>query len=596
MSTKPPKVKLSKDAFKKARRVFVYVKPYRIPYITSFIFLVLTSMTTMLFPMLMGKMVESQNKTTTAFNLLDFENINSLVLLLFIVFAAQSVFSFFRIYFGTIVVEGAMKDLRADAFQKLVTMPMDFFNRNKVGELTSRISSDIQLLHETLSVTLTEFIRQFIIVVIGIAFLAFISIKLSLIMLATIPVVALIAVFFGRFIKKLSKTVQDRVAESNLIVEESLTGIVNVKSFSNEIAELFKYRSQINEVHKLSLKNAVWRGAFVSFIIFFMFGAITFLAWQGVSMMNSGEISGGELSSFIITTVLIGISFGSIPELYAKIQRTIGGTEKLMDLLDLVPEKITMTEHKSSVKTLKGKIEFANVNFSYPTRDDVEVIKNISFTIQPGQQIALVGSSGSGKSTIVSLLLQFYHNYEGKILYDDKPATDYELSFLRDHMAMVPQDVILFSGTIRENISYGKPNASEDEIRAAAQQANALDFIESFPQGFETLVGDRGIQLSGGQKQRIAIARAVLKDPVILLLDEATSSLDSESERLVQDALDKLMQGRTTIVVAHRLSTIRNVDKILVFENGTISESGNHAELVVKSGKYNKLYTMQTNS
>jgi len=595
--SKETKPKLSKESFKKARRVFKYIRPYRIAYITSFIFLVLTSATTMLFPMLMGKMVEANNNATGKFNLLDFTNINSLVLLLFIVFACQSLFSFFRIYFGTIVVEGSMKDLRADAFQKLVTMPMDFFNRNKVGELTSRISSDIQLLHETLSITLTEFIRQLIIVLIGISFLALISFKLSLIMLGTIPVVALVAVFFGRFIKKLSKTVQDRVAESNLVVEESLTGIVNVKSFSNEITELFKYRTQINDVHKLSLKNAVWRGAFVSFIIFFMFGAITFLAWQGVSMMNSGEISGGELSSFIITTVLIGISFGSIPELYAKIQRTIGGTEKLMDLLGLVPEEINLKEKDSATgKSLKGKIEFSHVNFSYPTRPDMEVLKDISFTIQPGEQIALVGSSGSGKSTIVSLLLQFYHDYEGKILYDDKEAKSYDLSFLRNHMAMVPQDVILFSGTIRENISYGKPNASLEEIRAAAQQANALEFIDSFPDGFETLVGDRGIQLSGGQKQRIAIARAVLKDPVILLLDEATSSLDSESERLVQDALDKLMKGRTTVVVAHRLSTIRNVDKILVFEHGTISESGSHTELVATNGKYHKLYSMQNSN
>jgi len=585
------KVKLGKDSFKKARRVFRYVRPYRVSYMMSFVFLVLTSATTMLFPLLMGRMIDADKKGG-AIQLNDFSNINSLLLLLFLVFAAQSIFSFLRIYFGTIVVEGAMKDLRGDTYRKLITMPMDFFNRNKVGELTSRIGSDIQLLHDTLSVTLTELIRQFIVVIIGIVILAFISFKLSLIMLATIPVVALVAVFFGRFIKKLSRTVQDRVAESNLVVEESLTGIVNVKSFSNEITELFRYRKQISEVHRLSLKNAIWRGLFVSFIIFFMFGAITFLAWQGVSMVKTGEITGGQMGSFIITTVLIGISFGSIPEMYAKVQRTIGGTEKLMDLLELDTEPISLEENKAT-KTLKGKIEFRNLSFSYPTRQDVEVLKNVSFTIDPGQQVALVGSSGSGKSTVVSLLLQFYHNYEGSILYDDKPAVNYGLSFLRDHMAMVPQDVILFSGSIRENIAYGKPEASLEEIREAARQANALEFIESFPEKFDTLVGDRGIQLSGGQKQRIAIARAVLKDPVILLLDEATSSLDSESERLVQDALDKLMKGRTTVVVAHRLSTIRHADKILVFDQGTIAESGGHSELITQQGRYSKLYNMQ---
>lgn len=547
----------------------------------------------MLFPVLMGKMVEAKSNTTNTFDITNLSNLNALVALLFIVFAAQSLFSFLRIYFGTIVVEGALRDLRNDAYQRLIAMPMDFYNRNKVGELTSRINSDVQLLQETLSITFTEFVRQSIIVVIGIFILAFVSIKLALIMLATIPVVALVAVFFGRFIKKLSKTVQDRVAESSQVVEESLTGIVNVKSFSNEFTELFRYKKHTAEVHKLSLKNAVWRGMFVSFIIFFMFGAITFLAWQGVSMMNNREITGAELGTFIMTTILMGVSFGSIPELFAKIQRTIGGTEKLMDLMDMQPESVTLMEHSPS-RGLSGKIEFKNLQFSYSTRSDIEVLKKVNFKIEPGEQIALVGGSGSGKSTVISLLLQFYHNYTGHILYDDRDAKEYDLSFLRNQMALVPQEVILFSGTIRENIAYGKPGATEEEIKRAAIQANALDFIESFPEGLNTLVGDRGIQLSGGQKQRIAIARAVLKNPVILLLDEATSSLDSESERVVQDALDKLMKNRTTVVVAHRLSTIRNANHIFVFDQGTIIEKGSHNELMTLNGRYAKLYHMQS--
>lgn len=580
-------------SIKNARKIFRYVKPYRFPYAMSFVFLVLTSFTTMLFPMLMGQLFGAQNKAGTGFDLTDLDNINSLVLLLFLVFAAQSVFSFFRIYFGSIVVEGAMRDLRKDAFRQLVAMPMDFFNRNKVGELTSRISSDIQLLQETLSVTLTEFIRQGIIVIVGMIFLAMISFKLSLIMLATIPVVALIAVFFGRFIKKLSRQVQDRVAESNVVVEESLMGITNVKSFTGEFFELFRYRTQIDEVHKLSLRNAIWRGLFVSFIIFFMFGAIAFLAWQGVSMVNNKEISHENLISFIITTVLIGISFGSIPELYAKIQRTVGGTEKLLELLQSTTENLNLDSNTTS-RIINGNIEFKNVGFSYPTRSDVEVLKSVSFKINAGQQLALVGSSGSGKSTIVSLVLQFYSNYSGEIKIDDKSASDFELSVLRNHMALVPQDVILFSGTIRENIAYGKPDATEEEIIEAARQANALEFIHGFPDGMKTLVGDRGIQLSGGQKQRIAIARAVLKNPVILLLDEATSSLDSESEQLVQSALEKLMKGRTTIVVAHRLSTIKHADQILVFDHGEIIERGTHDELMASDGKFKKLSQMQT--
>ncbi len=519
---------------------------------------------------------------------------NSVAILLFIVFGVQSVFSYFRIYLGSIVTEGALNDLRRDAYKKLVSLPISFFNKHKVGELNSRISADITMLQDTFNTTLAEFVRQFIVIIIGISALAWISWKLSLIMIATIPVMAIVAVFFGRFIKRLSKEAQDKVAESNGIVEETLTAIASVKAYANEAFEVVRYKKAADEIKNLSMRGAVWRGAFVSFIIFAIFGSIVFVLWQGVLLTQNGEIAKGDLVSFVVMSVFLGASFGSIPELFARIQKSIGASERLMDLFDETSENISMEIEKKGMERLKGEVAFEHVSFHYDSRPDFPVLNNVSFTVPAGQQIAIVGPSGAGKSTIASMLLRFYDPVEGCIRFDGKDALQYNLSQLRDQMAIVPQEVILFGGTIRENIAYGKPGASDAEIEDAANKANALEFIQKFPSGLDTIVGDRGVQLSGGQRQRIAIARAVLKDPSILILDEATSSLDSESERLVQDALEKLMKGRTSFVIAHRLSTIKRADQIFVVEDGQIKERGKHDELVlVNEGLYNKLSKMQ---
>lgn len=587
------KVKVTRESFRKAKRVFRYIKPYRGEYFLSLVFLILTSVLFMGFPLLMGKLFGSSFESPQDFKLTNLNDANSVILLLLILFGGQALFSFFRIYFGNRVVENALTDLRRDAFKKLVGMPMHFFNTNKVGELTSRVSADAALLQETLSITLTEFIRQFIVIIGGVVALALISLKLSLIMLATIPVLALVAVFFGRYIQKMSKSAQDELAKANHVVEESLMGIVNVKSYSNEWLEYNRYAKATDTYRKLALKSTVWRGVFVSFIIFFLFGAIAFIIWQGVRLTDTGELAMPDLISFILFTVFLGGSFASIPELYSSLQKAIGGTERLMDILEEKPEVFNFTKPEEKLK-LKGDVSFNNVHFHYASRPDVEVLKGINFHASPGQQIALVGSSGSGKSTLMSLLLRFYQPVSGNILVDGKEISSYDLTEYRSQVAFVPQEVILFGGTIRENIVYGKPDANDDEIWLAAEKANAADFIRSFPEGLDTLVGDRGIQLSGGQKQRVSIARAVLRDPSILFLDEATSSLDSESEKLVQDALEKLMKGRTSFVIAHRLSTIRNADMILVLENGVIRETGNHGELVQKeNGIYKKLSSLQ---
>lgn len=544
----------------------------------------------------MGKLLgaTSGSISTSQINLISLNDINQVALALFLLFGFQSLFSFLRVVLFNNVTENALRDLRNDAFQRLIYMPIDFFNENKVGELSSRISSDITQIQETLRTTIAELFRQLIMIFGGVIFLLFISWKLALIMLATVPVMAIIAVFFGRYIRKLSKKAQDFTAESNGIIEEALTGISIVKTFTNEFFILSKYKKATQETRDLNVKSGIWRGLFVSFIIFCLFGAIVFIVWQGLLMTqgNNPELSAEGFYQFVLFTIMMGASVGSLPDLYASFQKAVGSTEKLMELIQNDTER--EQSHGVNKPVLSGSIEMKGIQFSYPQRPEITVIQNLSLKIKENQTVALVGSSGAGKSTLSNLLLRFYPLQGGQIEVNGIPIEEIELQYYRENIGVVPQEVILFSGNIRDNILFGKPSASDEEVVFAAQQANAWEFISSFPGGLDTQVGDRGIQLSGGQKQRIAIARAILKNPAILILDEATSALDSESERLVQEALDTLMKGRTCIVIAHRLSTIRNADNIFVLQRGEIIESGKHQELIRKKGVYADFVALQS--
>jgi ABC-type multidrug transport system fused ATPase/permease subunit len=587
--TKEPKVKLTKDSWRKAARFLRYLKPYAGTYFIGWIFLVLSTSAGLVFPYLMGKLLGSSNTTSNpeqAIRLIDLSNVNQIAFALFILFFFQSVFSFVRVVLFNNVTENALRDMRNDAFSKLVYMPMDFFNRQKVGELTSRVASDITQIQEVLRTTIAEFFRQIIIVFGGIAFLFFISWKLSLIMLATVPVMAIVAVFFGRYIRKLSKEAQDYIATSNSVLEEALTGIANVKAFTNEWFLLGKYKKSTQQTRDLNVRSGIWRGLFVSFIIFCLFGAIVFIVWKGLLMTQgpNPELASEGFYQFVLFTIMMGASIGSLPDLYASVQKAVGATENLLDLLQEEGENLT-TKVDQSIE-INGSLRFENLIFHYPQRPDINVLKGIDFKVEPNQTLALVGQSGSGKSTIANLILQFYKPTSGHIYFGDQKASDLDLHALRQHMAIVPQEVLLFSGSILENIRFGRPDATDAEVMEAAQKANAWEFISTFPEQLATEVGDRGIQLSGGQKQRIAIARAILKNPSILILDEATSALDSTSERLVQEALDVLMKGRTSIVIAHRLSTIRQADQILVLQDGQIMEQGKHDELMALNGQY----------
>ena len=585
------KVRITKAGLGSALSMFRYLRPYSGYFYGALLLLVIGSILMMAIMGIPGQMVSAATDDLEGNPLFDFD-LNTWGLIMFGVLALRAVLSFLQTILFAQVSEKGMADVRRDVYKKLISQPMDYFEQFRVGELTSRITADVEQLQSVFSVTLAEFIRQIMILILGIVVLALLMPRLFMVMLLTIPAVVVLAMVFGRYIRKLSKKRQEQLAETNVIVEETFQNFSIVKAFANELFETKRYSESIWKMVKISLTFARIRGLFFAFIIFLLFGSILFILWRGAFMVQSGAMDAGNLLSFVIYTVMIGAAIASLGNLYTSIAGALGATERVKEILDRPSEMEIDTQHNDL--SLKGNIRFDNVHFVYPSRPEVPVLKGINLDIRAGEKIALVGQSGSGKSTIVRLLMNFYALNEGQITVDGQDIRDYDLGAYRHNLGIVPQEVILFGGTIRENLLYGKPDASEEEITEAAIKANCWEFISKFPDGLETVVGERGIKVSGGQKQRIAIARAILKDPAILLLDEATSSLDAESEKAVQEAMDVLMEGRTSIIIAHRLSTIKDVDKIYVMENGQILESGTHMELTEKKdGIYKNLARLQ---
>lgn len=591
------KEKISFNSWKKSFKIFNYIKPYKWIYIIGLITLLISSVSSIIFPYLLGGLlgVEDQEKGSQ-FSLMDFNNINSLFALLLILFIIQSIASFFRIYLFGIVTENSLRDIREIVFRKLIGKNITFYDNNKVGELQSRVSSDVSLLTETFNTTLAEFLRQILTIIFGILFIMFISWRLSLIMLAIVPVVAISAVFFGKFIKKISKQAQDQSAISNIVLLESLNGIRNVKSTVNEVFEFNRFKKSTDKLNTLGKTNAIWRGLFAGFIILVMFGSIIFVIWNGMKMVNSNNLTNAEFFQFLLYTVMIAASFGGISSLIGNIQKAVGATERLLEIINSEVEIDIENTTTQKTPIFKKSIEFKNVSFHYPNRSDLEILKNINLKIPIGKQTAIVGGSGAGKSTLAQILLRFYEPSEGEILIDNKNYLNYNLSNYRSNISLVPQEIFLFGGSIYENIAYGDVSANEEAVNEAAKMANINEFTDRFEDGMETLVGDRGIQLSGGQKQRIAIARAILRNPSLLILDEATSALDNRTENIVQDALSKLLENRTSIVIAHRLTTLKDAENILVLSNGEFIENGTHQSLISKKGIYYNLYHSQNKS
>ena len=604
-----PKVKVNKETLREALVLFTYLKPFKAKFILAMIFIALSAFSTSLFPFFLGKMLDaaapgaslpSMAGTANMSSQLGFSfrtvqwSLNTCIILIFAQLSLQTIFSYMRVYLLTEVGEKSLSNMRKDVYSKLLSMPMSFFTEKRVGELSNRISSDLSQIQDAVSLTLAEFLRGIFTLIIGLAFIFWISAKLALVMLSVVPVIAILAVVFGMRIRKMARKAQDQLADSGTIVQETFQGITIVKAFTSEFYEINRYAKSVYAVVNTAIANARYRGAFISFMIFSVFGAIAFVMWYGANMIHDGELSIGSLTMFVIFSMFVGGTFAGFAEMFSQLQKTLGATQSVREILRADGENVELNDVKIEPQfALKGVVEFDKIAFAYPSRKDVPVLKDVSMNAKSGEQIALVGPSGAGKSTIASLLLKFYEPDSGVLLFDGRNAKDFPLSQLRKQIAFVPQDVILFGGTIKENIAYGRPEATEEQIIDAAKKSHADEFISKFPEGYEAIVGERGIKLSGGQRQRIAIARAILKDPAILILDEATSALDSESEQLVQDALENLMKNRTSFVIAHRLSTIRNADKIILIDKGIVSESGTHDELMNKNGLYRKLNEMQ---
>jgi ABC-type multidrug transport system fused ATPase/permease subunit len=586
-----PKAKLNVSNLKKGLRILGYIGNRKSDFFIGLFFLFLSSGVGLVFPLVSGTLFGYFGKTGTSTEdlLQELYRIGFWLLLILIV---QGIISFGRVYFFARVTEEILFRLRKDVFGTLLKKPMDFYYRTTSQEINAHLASDITLIGETFTIHLAEFIRQ---VIVGSGGLVMIFIfappGMALWFLVIVPPIILISLFFARKIRKRSRNLQEKISFLNARSGELFSGIHYVKMFVTEEKEISVYENHAEDVKKYGISFGTFRGSFFAFIISCVFGTIFFMLFMMVKMKLEGKMEAEQFGRFLMLSIFVAGSLGGLPEQLASIQRALGAADRLMQYKDAPEEK---NPGKRLPENLKKPVRFEKVSFFYPSRPDVEVLKEISFEMNPGEVTALVGPSGSGKSTLVSLILRFYQATSGRILLDDCPVEEFDLFAWRSRIGVVPQDSFLFSGSILDNIRYGCGNVSESQIREAASKAYALDFIEKFPDGFATQVGERGIQLSGGQRQRIAIARAILKNPDLLILDEATSNLDAESEHYIRLALEQLMKGRTTLVIAHRLSTIRNADKILVLHQGKIVQQGKHEELMQDSqGLYHHLVYMQ---
>ncbi len=568
------------------RRVLGLARPERTNLLLGVFFLVVGSAMGLLFPqaikLIVDDALEAGNSVLT---------INEAIAALVVIFLIQAIATGLRHVLFSVAGERVVARLRVGLYENLTRQEIAFFDEHRTGELTNRLAADTTVLQDTVTTDIAAGLRLFASVAGGLLFLIYTSPTLTLVMLSVIPPVVLGAFAYGRRVRKLSYAVQDALARGSEVAEETLAGIRTVRAFAAEKAEVERYGNAVFAAFDLARKQARTAGVFMGVASFASYGAAALVLWYGGHLVSTAALTIGELTSFLVYTLLVALSLGGLSDLWADLNKAGGAATRVFELLDRKAE--IPLSGGDTLPGLAGKLELRGVHFSYPTRPDAPVLREVDLTMRPGEVVALVGSSGAGKSTIAALMMRFYDPDQGEIFLDGRPLRELDPEWLRQQIGIVSQEPLLFSTSIAENIRYGRAGATDEEIRTAARAANAHAFIQKFPDGYETLVGERGVQLSGGQKQRVAIARAVLKDPRLLVLDEATSALDAESEHLVKEALDRIREGRTTLIIAHRLSTVRDADRVLVMDGGRIVQNGEHAVLMGQEGLYRRLIERQ---